>query len=235
MAQFQQWMSHAKQWRAQNTPEHSIQMKGQELELRILDFIGFDWWTGGGITAQWLTNELDSNKHAKFIRLLLNSPGGDYFEGVAIHNLLKRHSAKVIVEIIGEASSAASVIAMAGDEVQIHHGAMLMIHEASSGVWGNASDFESGASMLRAVNESAIDIYVARTGMDRAEVSKLVTQTTWIKADTAIDQGWADKLIPATAKQSTSNQAPTQRSAPGARHSADQLATFARSASLFRS
>lgn len=197
-AQLKKWVEHRDTWFAKNegVRGHRAQAKGAELELSMLDVIGYDWWTGEGITSKWLKRQLDANKDVKFIRVLLNSPGGDYFEGVAIHNLLKRHGAKVIVEIIGEAASAASVIALAGDEIQIHHGCLIMVHQAWSMAQGNASDFEATAVMLRQVNESAIDIYVDRTGLPREQVTALVDKTTWIGADEAVANGWADKVIP---------------------------------------
>src|SRR5690554_4461940 len=104
-------MAHAQQWLAKNAGqvEHRAQMRGPELEITIFDFIGYDWWTGSGVSADWIKQQLDENRDVRTVRVLLNSPGGDYFDGTTIHNLLKRHSAKVIVEVLGEASSAASV------------------------------------------------------------------------------------------------------------------------------
>lgn len=187
-----------------NTRSHAVQMKGTELKLSILDVVGKDPWTGRGATAEWLQGELKSHKSIGTIHLLLNSPGGDYFEGVAIHNLLKQSGAKVTVEVIGMAASAASVIAMAGDEIQIHDGAMLMVHEAWSFAMGKAKDLEAAAALLRKVNESAIDIYEKRTGLARAEVNRLVEAETWLKADEAVASGWADKHVPARGRDRSS-------------------------------
>lgn len=192
-------MDHARQWLAKNAhqTEHRVQMRGPELELTIFDFIGYDWWSGTGVSADWVKAQLDKNRDVRTIRVLLNSPGGDYFDGTTIHNLLKRHSAKVIVEVLGEASSAASVIQMAGDEILMHQGAMTMIHEAWSIAAGNARDFESAAQMLRKVNASAVDVYEQRTGQKRTDVESWVEATTWFSAAEAVEKGFADKVIKA--------------------------------------
>ncbi len=86
--------------------------------ISILDQIGEDWWTGGGVTAKRVGAAL-RQIGKKDVVVTINSPGGDYFEGLAIYNQLREHPAKVTVKILGIAASAASVIAMAGDEVQI--------------------------------------------------------------------------------------------------------------------
>ncbi|HDR3896964.1 TPA: ATP-dependent Clp protease proteolytic subunit, partial [Bacillus cereus] len=73
---------------------------------------------------------------ANVININLNSPGGDVFDGIAIYNQLKNHPAKIIINVDGLAASAASIIAMAADELIMNTGSMLMIHEASTWTWG---------------------------------------------------------------------------------------------------
>src|SRR5688572_26772936 len=97
-------------------------------ELFIDDIIGGDWWFTG-VTAKFVNKWLKENAKAKEILVRVNSPGGDVFEGMAIMNALKRADARVIIEVEGLAASSASFIAMAGDEVRIHKGAQMMIHE----------------------------------------------------------------------------------------------------------
>ena len=167
------------------------------LELNMLDIIGEDWWTGGGITANRVKAQLDANKGAKTIRVLMNSPGGDAFEGLAIQSLLNRSGARVEFEIIGLAASAATVIAMAGDSIAIHEGAMFMVHEAWTFGVGNKRDLRTTADFLEKVDGSILDVYSRRTSRDRAELSKLVEATTWMTAHEAVEQKFATSVIPA--------------------------------------
>ena len=100
--------------------------ESEELHLVMYDEIGGDFW-GEGITSRDVVAALAGAPDAKTIRVSINSPGGDAFEGIAIHTALAKHPAKVIVEVDALAASAASVIAMAGDEVHMAAGAMMMM------------------------------------------------------------------------------------------------------------
>src|SRR5690606_15225806 len=107
---------HIRQWLDEHEDEREFRAEqkggGLELELTILDVIGGGFWYEG-VTAKSVKRALDEAKNAKLIRVLINSPGGAVWDGVAIQSLLKRHSARVEIEVLGEAASAASVIAMA--------------------------------------------------------------------------------------------------------------------------
>ncbi|WP_034085582.1 head maturation protease, ClpP-related, partial [Pseudomonas aeruginosa] len=94
----------------------------------------------------------------------INSPGGDVFEGLAIYNLLREHKGKVTVNIIGLAASAASFIAMAGDEIRIGRAAFLMIHNAWLIAMGNRNDLREIADWLEPFDMTLADIYAQRTG-----------------------------------------------------------------------
>ena len=90
----------------------------EENSISIFDPIGYDWWTGEGVTAKRISAALRAMKDADVV-VNINSPGGDVFEGLAIYNLLREHKGKVTVRVLGLAASAASFIAMAADEVKI--------------------------------------------------------------------------------------------------------------------
>jgi ATP-dependent Clp protease protease subunit len=173
---------------------------GTELELSMLDIIGYDWWTGEGITAKWLKRQLDANPNVTLIRVLLDSPGGSVFDGVAIHNLLKRNKARVEIEVIGEASSAASVIAMAGDSIKMHEGTAMMIHRAACGCWGFSDDLRTAADALDVITGSITDIYETRTGRGRADIEAMVKKETWMSAADAVKEGFADEVVKAGSK-----------------------------------
>jgi len=114
------------------------------------------------------------------------------FEGVAIYNLLREHPAEVKVKVMGLAASAASVIAMAGDTIEMGVGTFLMIHNAWGVVVGNRNDFRAAAEMFDEFDGAMADIYVARTGQDRAEVAAMMDAERWLRAEEAMAKGFAD-------------------------------------------
>lgn len=131
----------------------------------------------------------------------LNSPGGDFFIGLAIYNLLRAHPAKVTVQIMAMAGSAASVIAMAGDEILMADGSFIMLHNASALVIGNKHDARSVASLLSDVDEAMAEIYSARTGADEKTAMSWMDRNrgdgTFFTAKSAIEKGLADGKLAA--------------------------------------
>lgn len=125
----------------------------------------------------------------------LNSPGGDVFDGLAIFNLLRAHSGHVRVEVLGVAASAASLIAMAADEIAMAEASFLMVHNAWTGLVGNAVAFDETAAVLRQVDAAMADVYAQRTGKTVKTVAEMMTAETWLNADDAIAAGFADERI----------------------------------------
>lgn len=162
--------------------------------ITIYDMIGEDPWTGGGFTARRMNAALRSIG-AKDVTVKINSPGGSVFEGFAIFNELRQHRAKVTVEVMGIAASAASYIAMAGDEVRMGLGTFLMIHNAWGVVIGNRNDLEDAAGTLAQIDGAQIDIYEARTGLKRAEIETYMDAETYFTADDAVAKGFADAIM----------------------------------------
>jgi ATP-dependent protease ClpP protease subunit len=205
-------------WLAARPANHAAfaaKAQGADVELSILGVIGGGWF-GDGISARTVKNFLDQNKEAKTIRVLMDSPGGDYFDGVAIMNMLKRHAARVTVEVIGEATSAGSVIAMGADEVEMHAGTVMMVHRAWSCMCGNGDDMRATAGMLDRIDDGLSTIYAARTGKPREEVDALVAATTYMSPKEAVEKGFADRELPAKAKPAPtpSGSARAQAKAP---------------------
>jgi ATP-dependent Clp protease, protease subunit len=165
-----------------------------EATIDIFDVIGSDFF-GEGFTAKRMSAALRSIGSDKDVTVNLNSPGGDFFEGATIYNQLAAHKGKVTVNVIGLAASAASFIAMAGDEVKISKAGFLMIHNAWSFVMGNKNDLRETADTLGEFDASMVSIYAARTGMDEKDISKMMDTESWINADTAIEKGFADTVI----------------------------------------
>jgi ATP-dependent Clp protease protease subunit len=160
------------------------------LTLEIYDAIGADFF-GGGITASSVSDAINNAGDFDSITLRLNSPGGDLFEGVAIHNLLKASKKPVNVVVDGLAASAASLIAMAGDTVTMGDGTMMMIHEAMAMAMGFADDMRKMADTLDTVTASAADLYVAKTGMSKDKVLDLMKAETWMNPQEAVENKFA--------------------------------------------
>ncbi|PZU95616.1 MAG: peptidase [Chelatococcus sp.] len=159
--------------------------------VSILDVIGEDWWSGTGVTAKRVSAALRSIG-PKDITVRINSPGGDMFEGIAIYNLLRGHQAKVTVEVLGWAASAASIIAMAGDEIRMGLGSFMMVHNAWGVVMGNRHDMRDAADLFDSFDSALADIYEARTGAKRAAIVDMLDAETFMSASEAVAQGFAD-------------------------------------------
>lgn len=166
-----------------------------EATITIYDYIGDDGW-GGGFSTKRMAAALRSIGK-KDVTVSINSPGGDFFDGVAMYNMLREHQAKVTVKILGLAASAASIIAMAGDNIQISEAGFLMIHNAWGLVVGNRNDLRKAADTFEKFDAAMADVYQARSGYDRAEIVKMMDSDTWINSSEAIDKGFANELMPA--------------------------------------
>jgi len=169
--------------------------------ISIFDPIGVDFWTGEGVTAKRIAAALRTIGADKDVVVNINSPGGDLFEGMAIYNVLREHKGQVTVKILGLAASAASIIAMAGDDIQIARAGFLMIHNTWVVVMGNRNDLRDIADQLEPFDFAMADIYNARTGIEQKAIQKKMDAETWINGSAAVDEGWADSLLPADAVQ----------------------------------
>ncbi|EOW6736288.1 head maturation protease, ClpP-related [Cronobacter dublinensis] len=163
--------------------------------ISIFDVIGADYW-GEGVTASRIAGALRS-LNGEDVTVNINSPGGDMFEGLAIYNLLREYNGKVTVKVLGLAASAASIIAMAGDEVQIGRGAFLMIHNCWVYAMGNRHDLAQIATDMAPFDKAMSDIYQARSGLDAATVDKMMDGETYIGGSEAVEKGFADSLLSA--------------------------------------
>lgn len=163
--------------------------------ISIFDVIGADFW-GEGVTASRIAGALRSLGGAD-VTVNINSPGGDMFEGLAIYNLLREYEGKVTVKVLGLAASAASVIAMAGDDIQIGRGAFLMIHNSWVRATGNRHDLAQIAADMEPFDKAMSDIYQARSGLDADTVDKMMDGETYIGGSEAVAKGFADGLLSA--------------------------------------
>jgi len=157
--------------------------------------------------ASWLA---ENAVGAPEITVRINSYGGVVSDGVGIYNLLAQHPAKITTVVEGFALSAASVIAMAGNEIQMLPGSMLMIHEAWGGCRGNASDMDATANALRKMSEASGRIYADRTGQSLEKCLELMKTETWMNSQEAVTLGFADKAVSGVKKTPPKDGAPSQ-------------------------
>lgn len=169
--------------------------KSDDNSISVFDVIGADWY-GDGVTGSRIAAALRAIGGAD-VTVNINSPGGDMFEGLAIYNLLREYEGKVTVKVLGLAASAASIIAMAGDEVQIGRGAFLMIHNCWVYAMGNRHDLQQIAADMVPFDKAMNDIYGARTGLDAATIDAMMDAETYIGGSDAVEKGFADRLLAA--------------------------------------
>ena len=135
------------------------------------------------------------------VTVWINSPGGDCVAAAQIYNMLKDYKDSVTVKIDGIAASAASVIAMAGDEALMSPVSMLMIHNPATAAFGDSAEMQKAIDMLSGVKDSIINAYEVKTGLSRAKLSHLMDAETWMDANKAVELGFADDILFRNAKK----------------------------------
>ena len=167
-----------------------------ERVLSLDGVIAEESWFDDDVTPKMFAEELNSDGGDVTVRI--NSPGGDVFAAAQIYNMLREYSEnkrKVTVKIDSLAASAASVIAMAGDEVLMSPVSMLMIHNPSTIAAGERRDMEQAINMLDAVKNSIIEAYRKKTGLSEKALSDMMNDETWMNAGMAIKKHFADGYI----------------------------------------
>lgn len=155
--------------------------------------ISDETWYGDEVTPKMFKEELQDGKGD--ITVWINSPGGDVFAAAQIYNMLMDYKGNVTVKIDGLAASAASVIAMAGTEVQMSPVAMMMIHNPATIAIGDSSEMKKAIDMLDEVKESIMNAYEIKTRLSRSRISHLMDAESWFNAKKAVELGFADKLL----------------------------------------
>ena len=168
---------------------YSICALNEGAEISIYDEIG-----AYGVSAKAFLADLGKLPDKAPLTLRLNSPGGSVFDAVAIYNALQRHAGTVTVSIDGIAASAASYIAMAGDEIIMPENAFLMIHDPSGMVMGTAGDMRAMAEALEKIGASLNKGYAAKSGKSEKDIAALMAAETWFDAADALDMGFADTM-----------------------------------------
>ena len=162
-------------------------------EMYLYGAIAESTWFEDDVTPAMFRSELQ--KHSGDVTVFINSPGGDVFAASQIYSMLKNHKGKVTVKIDGIAASAASVVAMAGDETLIAPTALMMIHDPSTCAMGNKADMEKAIILLDEVKESIINAYETKSHLSRNKIAKLMSDETWLNAKKAHEMGFVDGIL----------------------------------------
>lgn len=154
-------------------------------------------WKDSDTSAAGFRDDLKALGDIDVINLHINSPGGEVFEGISIYNMLKQHKAYINVYVDGLAASIASVIAMAGDTVYMPGNSMLMLHNPSTIVFGNADDLRKEADDLDKMTRSVLTSYLDKAGdkLNKEQLSEILDNETWLSASEALDLGLADEIL----------------------------------------
>jgi ATP-dependent protease ClpP protease subunit len=168
--------------------------KGDTARIDVYDAIGYDPFWDEGIAVTDFAKEVRAIKASK-IELHINSPGGAAFDGVTMYNAVRDHPAFVEVTVDGLAASAASVLAMSGDEIIMNRASELMLHEASGMCWGNADDMAETGAILDRLSADIAAIYADRAGGTAKQWRDIMRGEQWYAASEAVDAGLADRVV----------------------------------------
>lgn len=161
--------------------------------LHLDGVIAEESWFGDEVTPKQFKSEL--NNDGGNITVWINSPGGDVFAASQIYNMLMDYKGDVTVKIDGIAASAASVIAMAGGEVQMSPVSMMMIHNPMTIAFGDTAEMKKAIQMLSEVKESIINAYELKTGLSRTKLSNMMDDESWFNSKKAVELGFADAIM----------------------------------------
>lgn len=154
----------------------------------------YDWF-GVEATSPQKVNDLINQANNEDLEVEINSGGGSVFAGSEIYTSLKSYSGKVTTKVVGLAASAASVIAMAGDKIEISPTGQLMIHNASGGFGGDYRDMEKGAEILKNVNATISNAYRLKTGLSNEELLEMMNKETWLTPQQALEKKFVDEIM----------------------------------------
>jgi len=164
-----------------------------ERVLELYGTIAEESWFDDDVTPKMFKDEL--LKGSGPITIWINSPGGDCIAASQIYSMLMDYKNDITVKVDGIAASAASVIAMAGTKVLLAPTALLMIHNPSTGAFGDHRDMEKAIDLLNEVKESIINAYEIKTNLSHSTLSHLMDAETWMNAKKAIELGFADGIL----------------------------------------
>lgn len=172
----------------------SVMQSGRTADIYIFGDITSWEWFDSDVSSYTLARQLQ-DMDADEIVVHINSYGGEVAEGLAIHNSLKNHKAKITTICDGFACSAASVVFMAGDERLMNPASLLMIHNAWSSASGNAAELRKAADDLEVISKTAAEAYKAHVNISEEELQDLLDNESWISPADAVEKGFATGFV----------------------------------------
>ena len=178
-------------------------------ELILYGDIASETWWGDEVTPRQFTEELDALGAVPEIVVRINSGGGDVFAANAIYTRLKDNAAKITVKIDGWAASAATIVAMAGDVIEIPGNGVFMVHDPSMGLLGyfNEADLVKLTDEIKVIKQSIVNGYALKTGKPADEIASIMAAETWYDGKQAVEAGFCDKLMFEDAETTVENGA----------------------------
>lgn len=166
-------------------------------ELILYGDIASETWWGDEVTPRQFTEELTALGSVPEIVVRINSGGGDVFAANAIYTRLKDNKAKITVKVDGWAASAATIVAMAGDVIEIPGNGVFMVHDPKMGVLGYYSEaqFVKLSEELKVIKQSIVNGYALKTGKNPEEIAAIMAEEKWYDGKQAVDAGFCDKLM----------------------------------------
>jgi ATP-dependent Clp protease protease subunit len=171
-----------------------INQSEKTAEIILHEQIGKDYLSEDGISSKQFAEDIKALGDVDRIIIRINSPGGSVFEGLAIYNILKAHTAEKIVYVDGVAASIASAVAMAGDKVIMPENTMLMIHDPHALAVGDAELMRKMADTLDKTAESLVTIYRDKCKQPRNVIREKMKAETWFTAAEALEFGLCDEI-----------------------------------------
>lgn len=160
----------------------------------------YAWEEYGEVSSITFKNELDSlGDGIETINLYINSPGGSVFEAMAIIAMLQRHPADIISHIDGLAASCASVLPMISKRIIMPSNALMMIHHAMTGAWGNAKQLRKAADDVERISKAMCQHYLDRAGdkMTEEQLYEMLEEDKWLTAEQCLELGLCDEIVEA--------------------------------------
>ena len=183
--------------KAEDGKSASVNLYGE-----IVESVPTDWWTGEKIDGLFIElsqflNDLETLSGMDKVSFFINSVGGDVYAGISIFNKIRALKAETTTVVDGLAASAAAIVAQAGDNRQVSVGSQTMIHTASAGLIGyyNRQDLKKVDNTLKSIDKSLAELLADRTGREQEDVLAMLTKTTWMTAEEALEEGFADEII----------------------------------------
>lgn len=180
-----------------DTDSAEVNMYGE-----VVSNVPTDFWTGNKLEGLYIVlsdflNDMERLKNKANVTFHINSPGGEVFAGVAIYNRMKEFKGNVTTVVDGLAASAASIIAQGGKTRKVCNGSLTMIHGAASFMFGyyNSNEMKDTLKQVNAIDKSIAEIYAATTGQDKEKIASMMSKTTWMSAEDAVANGFADEIV----------------------------------------